>query len=230
MNYELDFTTVWQYRALLAEGLLFTLQMFLLSQFLATAIGLGTALFRLSRHFVIRLLSAVYLEFFRNTPILVQLVWMFYVLPVLISALIPGGPYNIPTFWIGVIALSIHIGAYLTEVFRAGILTVNQGQIEAARTLGMSTGQIFRRIVLPQAIVTVIPPYLNMAVVTLKLTALVSIIGGVDFLYVINQINQVAYRSIELYTVAALLYFLLALPFLVLVTGIERRIRSRWRI
>ena len=183
MEYELDFSVMWKYRALLLDGLFITLQMFLISQVLATILGLVTALLRLSRNLVVRIAATSYLEFFRNTPLLVQIVWFFYLLPVLLNAVLPGGPYDVSTFWIAVIALTMHIGAYLSEVFRAGILAVPRGHVEAARSVGLSRGQTFRRIVLPQAVVTVIPPYLTYAVFMVKATALVSIIGGEEFLY-----------------------------------------------
>ena len=228
MEYELDFSVMWKYRALLLEGLFVTVQMFFISQVSATLLGLVTALLRMSQSLVVRVAATAYLEFFRNTPLLVQIVWFFYLLPVLLNAILPGGPYDVPTFWIAVIALTMHIGAYLSEVFRAGILAVPRGHTEAARSVGLSRSQTFRRIVLPQAAVTVIPPYLTYAVFMLKATALVSVIGGVEFLYTINQINQVAYRSIEMYSAAAVIYFLLALPFLLAVARLERRIRRRW--
>ena len=228
MGYELDFSVMWKYRALLLAGLWITVQMFLISLVLATILGLVTALLRLSGNLAVRIVATFYLEFFRNTPLLVQVVWFFYLLPVLLNAVLPGGPYDVPTFWIAVIALTMHIGAYLSEVFRAGILAVPRGHVEAARSVGLSSGQTFRRIVLPQAAVTVIPPYLTYAVFTVKATALVSVIGGVEFLYTINQINQVSYRSIEMYSVAAVVYFLLALPFLLAVARFERTIRRRW--
>lgn len=230
MGYELDFSVMWKYRALLLEGLWVTVQMFLISQVLATTLGLATALMRLSGNVATRIVATVYLEFFRNTPLLVQIVWFFYLLPVLLNTVLPGGPYDVPTFWIAVIALTMHIGAYLSEVFRAGILAVPRGQVEAARSVGLSGGQTFRRIVLPQAAVTVIPPYLTYAVFMVKATALVSVIGGTEFLYAINQINQVSYRSIEMYSAAALIYFLLALPFLLAAGRLERRIRRRWSL
>ena len=228
MEYELDFSVMWKYRALLLEGLYLTLQMFVISQILATILGLSTALLRLSQYLVVRVAATSYLEFFRNTPLLVQIVWFFYFFPVLLNYVLPGGPYDVPTFWIAVIVLTMHIGAYLSEVFRAGILAVPRGHVEAARSVGMSRGRTFQRIVLPQAMVTVIPPYLNYAVFMVKATVLVSVVGGQEFLYKINQINQVSYRSIELYTVAALAYFLMALPFLLAVTRLESRIRRRW--
>ena len=228
MEYELDFSVMWQYRALLLEGLFITLQMFVISQVLATILGLSTALVRLSRYLVVRIVATAYLELFRNTPLLVQIVWFFFFLPVLLNYVLPGGPYDVPTFWIAVLVLTMHIGAYLSETFRAGILAVPRGHVEAARSVGLSRGQTFRRIVLPQAAVTVIPPYLNYAVFLLKASVLVSVIGGQELLYKINQVNQVSYRSIELYTAAALIYFLMALPFLLAVTRLERRVRHRW--
>lgn len=221
MSYELDFSALWEFRALLFIGVLRTLELFALSLGIATAVGLLAALLRLSPLYVLKAPMVVYIEFFRGTPILIQLVWAFYVLPFVLG-------FDLPTFAIAVVALSLHVGAYLAELFRAGIQAIGRDQTEAARSLGLSKAQTFRRIVLPQAAVTMIPPYLNYAVVTLKLTALVSIIGGEEFLYAINQINQVSYRSIELYTAAALIYFILALPLLLGVTRLETTLRRRW--
>lgn len=206
---------------MLLRGLLVTLELFALSVVAAIAIGLVAAVGRASRWRVLSYPTTAYVEFIRNTPILAQLFWWYYVLPIMTGI-------ELSTFTVGVLALSLHVGAYLAEVFRAGIQSIERGQIDSARSLGLSKAQTFRTITLPQAMINVVPPSLTYVLIMLKITALISIVGGRDFFYTINQVNQVAYRSIELYTFAALVYFAIAMPFVIAITRLETRFRARW--
>ena len=221
MSYEFDFGFLWEYRVPLLQGLLLTAKIFALSLVFSTIIALITALLRLSGSRILRTVATAYVEFVRGTPLLAQLVWGYYVMPMLL-----GISFNAVT--ISVIILSLHIGAYNAENFRAGILGVRKTQIEAARSVGMSRAQTFIHVVAPQAAISVAPPFLNYAIILFKATALVSIIGTPDFLYRINQINQVELHSIELYTFAALAYLVILTPINLLAMYFERSIRKRW--
>jgi His/Glu/Gln/Arg/opine family amino acid ABC transporter permease subunit len=221
VSYDFDLGFFWGYRLPLLQGLLLTAQIFALSLVFSTIIALVAALLRLSGSIILRFVATAYVEFVRGTPLLAQLVWGYFVMPIVL-----GISFDAVT--ISVIILSLHIGAYNAENFRAGIAGVRKTQIEAARSTGMTRTQTFWHIVAPQAAISVAPPFLNYAIILVKATALVSIIGTPDFLYRINQINQVELHSIELYTFAALVYLVILTPINLLAIYIERSIRKRW--
>jgi ABC-type amino acid transport system permease subunit len=143
-----------------------------------------------------------YIEFFRNTPTLVKLVWVFYLIPILFGL-------STDAVTSCIIALAVAAAAYIAEVVRAGIQDVARGDIEAAEAIGMRPITVLRRIVLPQAIRKVLPPLANTFIVFLKYSSLVSIVGVNDLMYRANVISTTTFRPIETYTVLALFYFVL---------------------
>jgi polar amino acid transport system permease protein len=221
VSYDFDFSVLLKYPALLLNGLMGTLEIFALSTVCAVVIGLCVAVARVSKSRLAASLSVIYVEVIRNTPILAQLFWWYYVFPLFV-------PIDQSAFSVTVLAISVHIGAYLSEIFRTAIQSIHVSQSESAASLGLSKWQILRRIVLPQAVLRVIPPLLTYVVIILKLTALTSLIGGQDLLYAINQINQISLRSIELYTFVALVYIAIAAPVTMGVSRIQSKIRLKW--
>ena len=201
MAYQWDFTVVWRNSHLLLWGLLGTLKITGAALALGLPLGLGVALMRLSRARAISLPAGVFVEFFRSTPPLVQLFWCFFALPILIGV-------RIDSFQAAVMTLSIQSSAFFAEVFRGGIVSVERGQWEAARALGMTYGQLLRRVVLPQAVKRMIPAFLERAIELMKTTTLVATVAYADLLFEASDIAQKTFRPLEVFTAAAALYFI----------------------
>lgn len=208
----------------LLPGLGFNFLVFFLSALLALALGLGIALLRVGRGFAGRALATVYTEFFRNTPEYVLVLWVHYVVPVLLSQLL-AARFNFSPILSSVLALGVASSGYFAETFRAGIQAVPRGHVEAGLALGLTRGQITRRIVLPQAIRLMLPEGLNNLVSLFKGTTLISLIAVPDLLYKTQVLNQYEMRPLPLYTGVALVYF--ALIFAMSATA--RFFGERWR-
>jgi His/Glu/Gln/Arg/opine family amino acid ABC transporter permease subunit len=184
----------------------------------AAVLGLVAALGRMSRPRLISLLAGGYIEFLRNTPLIVQLVWIYYCMPIILGV-------NLPRIPSAILGLSIGESANIAEIIRAGIQAVAVGQVEAARACGLSHYRTMRLIVLPQALRLMIPPFLNSYVSLLKATALVAIIAVPDLMFTAQRMAADTFRPIELLTTAAVLYFLLAYPVVLAVRVLERWLR-----
>jgi polar amino acid transport system permease protein len=198
----------------LLSGTLVTIELTLTSLVLASVVGFIVALMRIAPRRPLTVAATIYLEIIRNTPDLVQIYYIFYVLPVIGIVLRP--------FTAGVIALSLHYGAYLSEVFRAGILSIDKGQWEAATALGMSRTLALRRIILPQAVRRVLPAWGNYFVALFKATALVSAVSLQELLYRAKLIGAYNFRYNELFTMVAIIYLLISYPSARIVRRLER--------
>jgi polar amino acid transport system permease protein len=165
-------------------------------------VGLLVALGRMSKRPWLYALAAGYVEVFRNTPALVQLIWVYYCLPILTGV-------NLSAPVSATIALAVNGGAYIAEIIRGGIQSVDRGQVEAARTLGMSYAQTMRKVVLPQAFRRMIPPFVNESVALLKFSSLVSVLGVADLTYQAQVLSTTTFRPIEIFTFLAVVYLLL---------------------
>lgn len=205
---------VWQIMPALLVGAKTTILLSLVSMALALVLGFLAALARLSRHTVLRWTSNVYIEVIRGTPLLVQLFIVYYGLP----------QYGIKldAFVAGFLTLGFHYGAYLSEVYRAGILAVERGQIEAAQSIGMSRGQVLREVILPQAIPVVLPPLGNYFISMLKDSALTATISVTELLRAGQLKVAITFRAMEIYLFIATTYFALSFPFALLVRRLER--------
>lgn len=180
-----------------------TLSLVAASTVLTVIIAFVTGIGRLSPWLPVRWFCIGYIEIFRGTSALVQLFWLFYVLPLF-------GP-RIEPFTAGVLGVSLNVGAYAAIVVEASIRAVPKAQYEAAIALNMSTFNRMRRIILPQAIRLMIPPFGNLAIQLFKLTALVSFIGISDLTYTAYQLNQTTYRTVEVFTIVLFMYFAIGL-------------------
>lgn len=205
-----------EYAPFLLRGAVITLVVTAIVQVAATVLGVAAALARLSSWRILRAISAVYTDFFRGTPLLVQLYWVFFALPLLLGR-------DVPSAYAAVGALSLHMGAYMAEIVRAGIQSIHKGQMQAARGLGMSYALAMRRIILPPAFRTMIPELISNFVQILKATSVVSVLGFPDLMYQANQASAFSYRPLEIYTLAALLYFLIAFPISMAARRYEKR-------
>jgi polar amino acid transport system permease protein len=192
-----------------------TLRITSVSLVLAFVLGLVTALFRLSNAFLARALARAYLECIRNTPLLVQLFFIYFVIsPV----------FDISRFASAVLALSLFEGAYTSEIFRAGIVSIQRGQWEAAYSLGLTTFHTYRYIILPQAIRRVLPPLTNQAISLAKDSALVSTIAIYDLTMQGRAVIAETYLTFELWFTIAAIYLLLTLSLSLVVNRMEKRI------
>lgn len=215
--YQWDFSFIWSYRWLFVNGTLVTLAFTFGIVLLGLAVGLFAGLTRLSRIAPLRWLSQAYVEVFRCTPVLVQLVWFYYALPIL-----SGIEMSATTA--GVLALSLYGGAFYSEIVRGGIASIETGQTEAALALGMTPAQSMRRIVLPQALKRMVPPLMNQSIIQLKNTSLVSVLAVPDLLYQGQAVAHDTYRPLEIYSLVAVIYFVILFPLTLLVGRLERRL------
>lgn len=192
-----------------------TLELVAASALLTLVIAFAAGIGRLSHWLPVRWLAIGYIEVFRGTSALVQLFWLFYVLPLF-------GP-RIDPFIAGVLGVSLNVGAYAAIVVEASIRAVPQAQHEAAIALNLSPFDRMRRIILPQAIRIMIPPFGNIAIQLFKLTALVSFIGISDLTYTAYQLNQTTYLTVEVFTIVLFLYFAIGLGISILMKLLEQR-------
>lgn len=217
--YRWNFAVVLSNLDVLAIGLLNTLKVTGAALAVGIPLGLALALFRLSR---VRLLSwpaGFVIEFFRTTPPLVQLFWFFFALPILIR--VEMTPYAACA-----VTFSIQSAAFFAEVFRGGIVSIDKGQWEAARAVGMSHRQALRRVILPQAVRRMIPAFMERAIELMKTTTLVATVSYADLLFQANELAQKTFRPLEVFTVAALLYFL----FIYAVSLTAQTLERRWAV
>jgi polar amino acid transport system permease protein len=222
LHYQWDFYFLARYVPLLERGVLVTLGYTAATIFIGLVIGLLVGLGRLSRSWIVNLPLVAFIEAFRCTPLLVQIVWFYYALPVLLGI-------QIPAVVAGIMTLSCYTGAFYAEIFRGGIISIEQGQWDAARALGLRRWHVMRKVILPQAIRRMIPPFVNQSITQLKNTSLVSTIAVPDLLYNGTLITADTYRPLEVYTVVALIYFALLFPSTLLAQAYERRLTQRPR-
>ena len=199
---ELDFSPVWAGWPLLLRGALETVEVTAVSLLLGCVLGLLVGIGRLNpeRRVVYGLCSA-YLAVIRGTPLLVQLFILFFGLPQFGILL--------PAFFCGVLGMGIYSGAYVSEIVRGAIQSVDRGQTEAARSIGLSSSQAMRTVILPQAFVRMIPPLGNEFIALIKNSALVSLLTIHDLMHEGQKIISVSYRSLEVYLAIAVVYFVL---------------------
>ncbi len=202
----------------LPDGILRTFQVTVASILLALIIGLITGLGRISKITVINRIATIYVEVIRGIPLLVQLFYIYYAL---------GRFVSVPRITAAIIAMSICYGAYMGEIFRAGIQAIPRGQMEAALALGMSRRQALRLIILPQTFRVILPPVGNEFIALLKDSSLVSILAVSDLLRRGREFASVSFRYFETYTVVALCYLVLTLFFSKLVALMEERLETR---
>lgn len=209
-------TSAGEFLPALFQGAWVTLQITVAAALLALAMGFLAGLGKLSRIAAVRWTAIAYVEVFRGTSALVQLFWLFYVLPYFGLTLDP-----MP---VGILALGLNVGAYGAEVVRGSILAVPKGQYEAATALNMSRRQTLWRIVVPQAVLSMVPPWGNLFIELLKATALVSLITIGDLAFRAYQLNQVTFRTVEIFTLVLFFYLAIALVITGMMRGLERRL------
>ncbi|MFJ9452257.1 MULTISPECIES: amino acid ABC transporter permease [unclassified Herbaspirillum] len=215
----LDFVPVFEGWPDLLHGAIVTVEITAISLVLGCFLGLLVGLGRLdrSKRLVYGICTA-YVTFIRGTPLLVQLFLLFFGLPQFDILL--------PAFLCGVLGLGIYSGAYVSEIVRGAIQSIDKGQMEAARSLGMSSGKAMRTIILPQAIVRMIPPLGNEFIALIKNSALVSLLTIADLMHEGQKIISVSYRSLEVYIAVALVYLVLTSLTSMALQRVEKHLRA----
>jgi len=180
-------------------------------------IGVICGLGLLSRRRWLTLPLEGYVEVFRCTPLLVQIVWFYYALPILLN-------FSLPAWLAAGLGLTLYMGAFCTEIFRAGVMSIGRGQWQAGRALGMTHIQLMRRIVLPQAVRRMVPPLVNQSITQLKNTALLYVVAVPDLMYTGSIVTAETFRPLEVYTSVAAMYFIILYPMTLFAKRLEVRV------
>ncbi|MEO8305203.1 MAG: amino acid ABC transporter permease [Betaproteobacteria bacterium] len=220
MPYTWRFDVVIENLPVLLQGLWMTCVLTVLSMVIGLVVGLAIALLRLSDWRILRVPATVFTELFRTTPLLVQVVWIFTVIPLLTGVLLSP-------FFSGLLALGLNVAAFMSEIYRTGIQSVDRGQRHAAQALGMTSMQTMRRVVLPQAVMRMVPPMAAMWVALFKDTSILATIGVVELMYQARFLASDTFRPLEIFTVVAVIYFILAYPQSLVVNRLYERFRVR---
>lgn len=211
----IDFTLIINALPALLHGAWVTIQIAALSCIIGLTLGTALGIALASKNNVFRYLASIYTTFMRGTPMLIQILFAFYVLPQL--------GLTIPPFWTAIIAIGLNSSAYIAHIIKSGITSIGKGQIEAAKVLGLGTGQITQYIVLPQAIRVVLPALGNEFITLVKDSSLASIIGVVELTKEGDFIKSRTFDVISTYTAVALIYLVLTSAISLLVTYAEKR-------
>ena len=213
---------LFEFPDLFFTGLWLTIQISILGLVGAMVLGTIVALFRVGPIVPLRWIGAAYVEFFRNTPLVVHLFFLFLGLPALgIRFSSDAFESNFRAAFVG---MALYHGAYVAEIVHGGLIGVDKGQVEAARALGLSYTQMLQNVQLPQTFRAVIPPLANIAIALVKNTSLASTIGVAELLYAAEIVESRTFRAEEAFIAATLLYLLLTIPLGFAVNVLERRL------
>ncbi|NTJ62202.1 amino acid ABC transporter permease [Agrobacterium rhizogenes] len=219
----LDFSILLRFEHALLLGLWMTVKLTVICIVLGCSLGFLVGLVRTSRNMALRAVSSIYVEFFRGTPVLIQLFWIFFCLPLLLGV-------ELSNLASGVIALTLYMGAITSETFRASLKSIGPEQLDACVALGLPRNIQIINVVLPQAVLRAIPTLLSNCVSLFKESALVSAVGMADLMFVGQNISNNTARPVEVLTVVALIYFVIAFPLTRAVSLIEARILKKLAI
>lgn len=216
MGYIWDFSVIVLHPSEWLRGLFVTMTYAIATVAAGLMIGVVCGMAMLSRYRILTSPLYGYVHLFRCTPLLIQIVWFYYALPVVIGV-------NLPAWLAAGLGLTLYMGAFSAEIFRAGIMSIDKGQWQAARALGMLPGRMMRRIILPQATRRMLPPFVNQSVLQLKNTSLLSVVAVPDLMYTGTLLVSETFRPLEVYTSLAAFYFLILYPLQKLAKLLERR-------
>ncbi|WP_409519011.1 amino acid ABC transporter permease [Rhizobium etli] len=219
----LDFSILLRFENALLLGLWMTIKLTIICVVLGCSLGFLVGLARTSRNIVLRAVAGVYVEFFRGTPVLIQLFWIFFCLPLILGV-------ELSNLTSGVIALTLYMGAITSETFRASLKSIGREQLDACVALGLPQRVQVVNVVLPQAVLRAIPTLLSNCVSLFKESALVSAVGMADLMFVGQNISNNTARPVEVLTVVALIYFVIAFPLTRAVSLVEGRILKKLAI
>lgn len=217
MDYRWNFGPVWENADVLLRGAFGTLRLFAICAVAGLLLGLLIGLARQSPRTWLRWPATAFVEFFRNTPVLVQILWFYFALPIL-------APFEISPLAAAALGISLNSAAFTAEIVRGGIASIDRGQWEAARALGMTGAQAMRRIVLPQALRRMLPALTNRGIEIFKMSTLASAVAYVELLQQGKLLASLNFNPIETYTVIAVIFFLCLLPLVQATYWLERRL------
>ena len=214
---DLDLSPLWDNWRYLLGGVGLTLALSVLTLLCSAAAGGAIALGRLYGPAWLRWPLVFYIDSMRAIPVLVVLVWIYFAVPILTGL-------NFPPFWAALLALTLHISAYVAEVVRAGMESIRAGQVRAGLALGMSRAQIVRKVVLPQALVRMLPSFGSILSITIKDTAIATVIAVPELMKRAETVAGQSYRPIEVFTFAMVVYFLILFPGTRLIDALYQRV------
>ena len=217
MSYRWHFAPLLENTDVLVAGAIGTLRLFAICAVAGLSLGLVVGLMRHARSRWAYLPSTAFVEFFRNTPVLVQILWFYYALPILL-------PFEISPFAAAALGISLNSAAFSAEIYRGGIESIDRGQAEAARALGMSAAQAMRRVILPQALRRMLPALTNRGIEIFKMTTLASAVAYAELLQQGKLLASLNFNPIETYTVIAVVFFLCLFPLVQATYALERRL------
>lgn len=220
MDYQFDFALVLQSLPVLMRGLSVTVQLWIPSLVIGLVGGFFLALARLSDRAILRMPSLAYIELFRDTPVLIQLIWFFYAFPIIIGV-------QLSPFTAALLGLALNTSAYCAEIYRGGIQSIARGQWEGARALGMRRSKILQRIILPQVFKRMLPAFTNRAIEVAKMSSLASVLSVNELMYQGRLLSSTYYRPLEILTTVAVIYFVLIYPGTWLSSRLERRLAAK---
>jgi polar amino acid transport system permease protein len=215
---------VWDFASILANsdaliaGAIGTLRLFAICLVLGLGLGLVVGLGRYARSRWFNLPATMFVEFFRNTPVLVQMLWFYFALPIV-------APFEISALAAAALGISLNTAAFSADIYRGGIQSIERGQWDGARAIGMDWGQAMRRIILPQALKRMTPALTNRAIEAFKMTTLASAVAYVELLQQAKLIASLNFNPIEAYTTVAVIFFVILWPLVQLTYLLERRLR-----
>ncbi|MFS0752381.1 amino acid ABC transporter permease [Oceanobacillus sp. 1P07AA] len=214
---EFDWFRVFEFMPELGKGLYYTLLISIIGLLIGFVLGAIFGLGRISKNKFLFVLASIYVEVVRGTPVLVQAIWIFFALPIIIQ-------YNFDPIVAGIIVIAINSGAYIAEVVRGSVESIDKGQIEAGRSLGLTKNQTMRYIIWPQAFKRMIPPLGNQFIISIKDTSLLSVILVPELMFQGRLIVSNQFIAVEIYTAVALFYLAITLTLSLILRLIERRL------
>ncbi|MEK4406027.1 amino acid ABC transporter permease [Sporosarcina sp. FSL K6-6792] len=217
-GYNYDWSIITNNMDIFIDGALKTLEISAIALLIAIPIGIIFGLGRISRNKFFRLISSFYVEVMRGVPLLVLLFWIFFVL---------GQFVRLGSYWSAILGLAIFSGAFIAEIVRSGIQAVPKGQMEAARSSGMSHTNAMRYIVLPQAFRRVLPPLASQFIILVKDSSLVSVIAATDLTLNAKNLVATSFRSLEIWTFVAIVYLIMTFSMSMIIRYFEKRLLSR---
>jgi len=217
VNINFDWAGVIDFLPELGTGLYYTLLISVLGLLIGFVLGAIFGFGRITKNRFIYGLSTVYVEIIRGTPVLVQAIWIYYALPLIIG-------FNIPSITAGVIVIALNSGAYIAEIVRGAVQSIDKGQVEAGRSLGLNHGKTMRYIVWPQAFKRMIPPLGNQFIISIKDTSLLSVILVPELIFQGRLIAANHFNAVEIYTTVAVFYLAITLTLSFVLRIMERRL------